>query len=153
SVSLFVSLNLFVFIVSIRLTNIHFLTMSNLPKKTSSKTGEWDLETRMRVVLRHEDGWSQYKIADSFDPPLSRATVQSIIKAYKENGTVVNKARSGRPALLDEDDLAELMEPLGNAISGPSFWPIKQPQNIMDSPPLLKLGAMQCGWNRSPAIL
>ena len=78
--------------------------MSNLTKKNSTKTCEWDLETRMRVVIRHEDGWSQYKIAKSFNPPLPRTTVQSIIKAYREKGTVVNRARLGRPPLHNDSD-------------------------------------------------
>ena len=45
----------------------------------STKTHEWDEETRMRIVVRHEDGWSLRQIGESFDPPLARSTVQYII--------------------------------------------------------------------------
>jgi transposase len=77
-------------------------------RKFSTKTCEWDDETRLRIVIRYEDGWSQYKIANSFDPPLPRTTVMNIIKSYKEKGTVANKARSGRPSLLSEHEKEQI---------------------------------------------
>ncbi|CAG8584817.1 4235_t:CDS:1, partial [Acaulospora morrowiae] len=47
---------------------------------------------------------SQYKIANSFEPPLPHTTVQSIIKKYNATGTVENQPRSGRQEILNNQD-------------------------------------------------
>lgn len=78
--------------------------MAQIVKKTSSKTHEWDHETRIRVVVYHELNMSYRKIGDMFNPPLSHSTVQTIIRNYKANGSAENKPRTGRPPALDGRD-------------------------------------------------
>lgn len=65
---------------------------------------EYSIETRSFIVAWHLAGWSQRKIAQSFDPVVPRATVESIIHKYKQKETVENAKRSGRPSKLSERD-------------------------------------------------
>jgi transposase len=71
--------------------------------RTSTKTGEWSQETRMRIVAWREIGLSQYEIAKKLG--ITRATVQSILRKYNQTGTVENLSRSGRPQKLNARDL------------------------------------------------
>ena len=78
--------------------------MPKIAKKPSSKSCEWDHETCRRVVTYHELNMSYHKVGAMFSPPMSHATVQSIIRSYKAQGSIENKLRTGRQPKLDNRD-------------------------------------------------
>jgi len=71
--------------------------------RTSTKSGEWSQETRMRIVAWREIGLSEYEIAKKLG--MTRGTVHSILRKYSQTGTTKNLSRSGRPPKLNARDL------------------------------------------------
>ena len=65
---------------------------------------EYSIETCSIIVTWHLAGWSQHKIAQSFEPVVPRVTVESIIHKYKQKETVESAKRSGCPSKLSERD-------------------------------------------------
>lgn len=76
--------------------------------KRSTKTQEWDIETRMTIVNLHWSGMSLRKIGKCFDPPIAHTTVKSIIEKFEETGSVRNKPRPGLSGKLNDDHLQYL---------------------------------------------
>ena len=56
------------------------------------------LNDRNRIIVLHEEGYSQVNIAKPVN--CSRASVQKIVKKYNETGDVVDKKKSGCPKKL-----------------------------------------------------
>lgn len=79
-------------------------------KKASTKKSELDVETRAMIVAWRLTGMSLAAVGKIFDPPISKATIQSVFKKFEETGSVRNKSRSGRPGKLNEEHLEKLKE-------------------------------------------
>ncbi|XP_065651272.1 uncharacterized protein LOC136079461 [Hydra vulgaris] len=60
------------------------------------------INDRNGIIVLHEEGYSQVKIAKSVN--CSRASVQKLVKKYKETGDAVDKKKSGRPKKLSRDE-------------------------------------------------
>lgn len=77
----------------------------------TTKRKEISGEVRELVVKCHQEGKSQYQVAEIFDIP--RATVQSILKKFKQHGSVENRSGRGRKRLFtqrDENKLSRIVK-------------------------------------------
>lgn len=74
----------------------------------NNKKRETGVEIRNLIVQLREDGKSYGEIAKTVKK--NRATVQSIIKKYRETGNISNKPRSGRPKVLSNRDIRLLIQ-------------------------------------------
>ena len=68
----------------------------------ATKRKEISSEVRELVVKCSKDGISQYQLAEMFDIP--RATIQSILKKYKQYGHAENRTGRGRKCLFTQRD-------------------------------------------------
>lgn len=66
------------------------------------KRKETSTELRELIIKCHQEGNSQYKIAEIFRIP--RATVQSILKKFKQHGVTENMSGRGRKCLFTKRD-------------------------------------------------
>lgn len=83
-------------------------TTQIITQKTSTKNGEWDLQTRTMIICWRIQGLFYGVIANMFQEPLPQSTVQSICKKYEKTGIIEDLPRSGRPAKLDERDIRHI---------------------------------------------
>ena len=66
---------------------------------------EWSTENRSYVIAWNYVGISQRVISTMFIPPMPRSTVQTIVKRFRETGTVDSASRSGCLPKLNDGDL------------------------------------------------
>ena len=64
--------------------------------------GKISLIERQKVIVLHEEGYSQRQISSK--PGYSKTAVTEIIKKFRETGSLKDKKRSGRPPKLTKDD-------------------------------------------------
>ena len=80
----------------------------SLISHTHKHAQEWSTEIRSYVIAWSHVGISQRTIGAMFKPAMSRSTVQTIIRRFKNTRVVDSALRTGRPLKLDDRDLRKL---------------------------------------------
>ena len=72
----------------------------------ATKRKEISGEIRDLVVKKHQEGLSQYQLAEIFNIP--RPKIQSILKKFKQHGSTENRKGRGRKCLFTKRDETKL---------------------------------------------
>ena len=72
----------------------------------ASERKELSSEVRNLIVRSHQEGKNQCELSRIFN--ISRSTIKSIIKKYKQHGTVENRSGRGRKCLFRYRDANQL---------------------------------------------
>ena len=89
-------------------------------------------ETRWRLIVLHEEGYSQRQIADRLK--ITQSTVCKHIKRYKETGDVHDRPRTGRPRKTSTatDRYIQITSERDRFLTAPDIARILQDADIVD---------------------